>query len=128
MLLKSVRLRGFPRFATSDRDSKFLSHVRFTLWKHFGANLKFSNIAHLLTEATNRTLRKLILCVCQDKPKQEFVRTQTRPSLSYVVYMELSRHFLNLDILLKFCGSNILANRIVEQEQSIQEEMKKLEA
>ena len=41
-----VRLHGIPRTIVSDRNVKFLSYFRKTLWSKLGAKLLFSTSSH----------------------------------------------------------------------------------
>jgi len=62
-----VRLHGIPRTIVSDRDTKFLSHFRRTLWGKLGNKLLFSTTCHPQsdgqTEVVNRTLGQKLRCM-----------------------------------------------------------------
>nr|XP_043611631.1 uncharacterized protein LOC122583275 [Erigeron canadensis] len=59
-----VRLHGIPKTIMSDRDVKFLSYFRKTLWRLMGTRLMFSTSHHPQTngqtEVTNRTIGILL--------------------------------------------------------------------
>lgn len=44
-----VRLHDIPLTITFDRDTKFLSHFWYTLWRKLGTKLQFNSTAHQQT-------------------------------------------------------------------------------
>jgi len=62
-----VRVHGILRSIVSDRDPKFRSHFRRTLWEKLGTKLKFSNSCHPQTdgqmEVENRSLSTMLRAV-----------------------------------------------------------------
>jgi len=69
-----TRLYGIPRSIISDRDTKFLSHFWFTLWKKLGPKLKYSTTCHPhidgQMEVTNRTLGTLLKALILPQSKK----------------------------------------------------------
>nr|GEU65561.1 putative reverse transcriptase domain, ribonuclease H-like domain, aspartic peptidase domain protein [Tanacetum cinerariifolium] len=54
-----VKLHGFPKTLTSDRDVKLVSHLWRTLWTRLGSKLQFSSSHHPQTDGSvNRTTCK----------------------------------------------------------------------
>jgi len=68
-----VRLHELPRSIALDRDIKFLSHFRRTLWGKVGTKLLFSTTCHLQTdcqtEVVNKTLAFLLRAVIKKNIK-----------------------------------------------------------
>jgi transposase InsO family protein len=62
-----VRLHGVPNTIISDRDAKFLSHFRRTLWLKFGTKLLFSTTYHPQTDGqigvVNLTLSTMLYAI-----------------------------------------------------------------
>jgi hypothetical protein len=61
---KIVHLHGVPNTIISDRDAKFLSHFRRTLWLKFRTKFLFSTTCHSQTdgqtEIVNHTLSTML--------------------------------------------------------------------
>lgn len=69
-----VRLHGFPKTITSNRDTKFLRHFWRSLWNRLGTNLLYSSAYHPKTngqnEIVNQTLGNLLQSFAFERPKQ----------------------------------------------------------
>jgi len=69
-----VCLHGVPRSITSDRDTKFMSNFRRSLWGKLGTKLNFSSAYHPKTDGqtkvVNQSLGNLLRCLVGTKPKQ----------------------------------------------------------
>ena len=65
-----MRLNGIPVSIISDKDVKFVSYFKKTLWVKLGMEHLFSNAFHLhidgQTEVTNRNLGNLLKCLTDD--------------------------------------------------------------
>ena len=127
-----VRLHGVPHSITSDRNSKFLSHLWTTLWRCFNTIFNFSSTCHphidRQTEVANRILGNLLRCLSSDRPKQwdfalpqgEFaynltVNRLTKLSPFAVVYSFIPRILLDLLQILSPSGKSISANNFANQ-------------
>ena len=98
-----VKLHGIPRSIVLDRDSKFISHFRHTLWAKLGTQLKYSSSYHPQTngqmEVVNRSLDALLRSLLKKNLRDwesllqhdeftfnKFTNQTTRKSLFKVVY------------------------------------------
>jgi len=68
-----MRLHGFPKTIMPDRDAKFHSHFRKTLWAKLGTKLFFSTTCHPhtdgQTEVVNRSLSILFRALLKGNHK-----------------------------------------------------------
>nr|GEX02401.1 transposon Ty3-I Gag-Pol polyprotein [Tanacetum cinerariifolium] len=120
-----VRLHGFPKSITLNRDSKFLAHFLLTLWRRLGTSLNFSSTAHPQTddqtELVNFTLENMIRCLRGGKPKLWDV-SLAQAEFAYnsaVVYKTSPRHVV--DLVDSPRKKNIQANRMLEEVQATHE-------
>jgi hypothetical protein len=71
--IEIVHLHGVPNTIVSDRDAKFLSHFRRTLWFKLGIKLLFSTTCHPQTdgqtEVVNHTLSTMLRAVLKTNLK-----------------------------------------------------------
>ena len=71
---KIVCLHGIPSSITSDKDTKFMSHLWRSLWVTLATKLQFSNAYHPQTDGqtkvTNRSLGNLLRSLVRDKLKK----------------------------------------------------------
>jgi transposase InsO family protein len=71
--IEIVHLHGVPNTIVSDRDAKFLSHFRRTLWFKLGIKLLFSTTYHPQTdgqtEVVNHTLSTMLRAVLKTNLK-----------------------------------------------------------
>ena len=67
------RLHGLPISIVSDRDTRFLSHFWWSLWKMVNTQLNFSSAYHPQTdgkiEVVNRSLGNLLRCLAGEHVK-----------------------------------------------------------
>ena len=67
------RLHGLPISIVSDRDTRFLSHFWWSLWKMVNTQLNFSSVYHPQidgqTEEVNRSLCNLLMCLAGEHVK-----------------------------------------------------------
>lgn len=134
-----VHLNGIPRILTSDHDVKFISTLWRELWKRLKTELCLSSAYHLQTdgqtEVVNRSLRNMLRCLVQSKPKQwdqflaqaEFAynsmhNPSTANSLFTIVYTKAPDHIVDI-ALLPPC-SNRVASSFTTDFHSVIEETK----
>jgi hypothetical protein len=64
----AYRLHGLPHVLVNDRDRKFVSGFRQTLWQRLGTRLSMSSSRHPetngLRESVNITFQQLLRCLC----------------------------------------------------------------
>ncbi|GJT18788.1 RNA-directed DNA polymerase [Tanacetum coccineum] len=69
-----VKLHGIPKTLTFDRDVKFVSHFRRTLWTRLGSKLQFNSSHHPQTDGqtkvVNQRLSNLLRSLIGDNAKQ----------------------------------------------------------
>ena len=73
-LKENFRLHGIPSTITSDRDTKFMSHLWQSLWATLGTKLQFNSAYHPQTDGQTEVIKKslgnLLRSLVGDKPKQ----------------------------------------------------------
>jgi hypothetical protein len=83
-----VRLHGFPRCITSNRDTRILGHFWRTLWKNLGSRWLYSSSYHPKidgkSEVVNRSLGNLLRSLSGENPSQwDLVLVQAKFAYNY---------------------------------------------
>lgn len=126
-------LHGIPKSITSDRDVKFLSYFRKSLWMRIGTKLQYSTIVRPQTdgqtEVVNRSLWNLIRAKIVDNKEKQWVIFLSHMEFAFntsvnrstgkipfeIVYSKLPNHNLDLVVLPKISKSNLKAGQLVDK-------------
>ncbi|RDX82139.1 hypothetical protein CR513_37104, partial [Mucuna pruriens] len=114
-----VRLHGLLKTIVSDRNSKFYSHFRRTIWSQLGTKLHFSTTFHPQTDGQTKVVNKTLSCTMLEFEDKFFSRS--RANMIPRRHEEYRKDTKHLEV--KAPQGPMIRGRLKRSEEEVQEKL-----